>query len=111
MASQEASKALPGSTFLNEAGERYLLHGAGPETVMQILHGGFDQSLAGLRGMFGAGCYFAEDPEKMDQYGKAETGTSPGLEKFHGQLYGSGTSRPAGDVFYCLVVRLLALSV
>ena len=97
---QEVSKALPGSIFLNEASERYLLHGAGPDTVMQILHSGFDQSLAGLRGMFGDGCYFAEDSEKMDQYGKAEKEMTPGLEK----LYGSGNKRP-GDVFYCIVVR------
>ena len=73
---------------------------------MHILHTGFDQSLSNLRGMFGAGCYFAEDSEKMDQYAKVEKDRTPGLDKFHSRLYGTGNTRPDGDVFYCLVVRL-----
>lgn len=41
--------------------------------------------------MFGAGCYFAEDPEKIDQYVRPDPHhNAPGLEELHSRLYTDG---------------------
>lgn len=89
-------------------GERYLLHGTKPEVLLDILHQGFNDKLASLRGMFGAGAYFAEDPEKIDQYTREDPGhEAPGLERLHSRLYRAGGHQHPGDhIFYCFVVRV-----
>jgi len=89
-------------------GERYLLHGTKPEVLLDILHQGFNDKLASLRGMFGAGAYFAEDPEKIDQYTREDPGhEAPGLERLHSRLYrAGGHQHPGDDIFYCFVVRV-----
>lgn len=49
--------------------ETFLLHGTDGHIIKSILtRNGFNERLASLRGMFGAALYFAEDPEKSDQY-------------------------------------------
>lgn len=48
--------------------------------------------------MFGAGCYFAEDAEKVDQYARPDAGPSgPGhaeLAELHARLYREGRTHP-----------------
>ncbi|CAK9006688.1 unnamed protein product [Durusdinium trenchii] len=104
---EEASKSLPGSTYLRETGERFLLHGCSPEVVLGILHSGFDDKVT-KKGMFGAGCYFAEDPEKADQYARPDPHhKASGLEELHARLYNGENTHPEGDVFYCFAVRVV----
>ncbi|CAK9020889.1 unnamed protein product [Durusdinium trenchii] len=104
---QDVSKNLPGATYVHEAGERFLLHGCSPEVLLDILHNGFDDRVT-KKGMFGAGCYFAEDPEKIDQYVRPDPHhNAPGLEELHSRLYTDGNSHPDGDVFYCVVARVV----
>eukprot|EP00438_Fugacium_kawagutii_P000851 Skav222062 [mRNA] locus=scaffold707:228595:229479:- [translate_table: standard] len=103
---EDASQDMPGTLF-SEIGERYLLHGTHPSRLLDILHQGFSDKLASLKGMFGAGNYFAEDPEKIDQYTQPDQGyESPGLEELHSRIYrAGGNSHPGEDVFYCFIVR------
>lgn len=103
---EEASSSLPGERF-DEVGERYLLHGTGPDHLLDILHQGFTEKLASLKGLFGAGNYLAEDPEKIDQYTRPDPGLeTPGLEEIHSRLYRAGGNyHPGEDMFYCFIVR------
>jgi hypothetical protein len=48
--------------------EKYLWHGTKPDVVDAIVEHGFDERVAALQGMFGAGVYFAEMSSKSDQY-------------------------------------------
>ncbi|CAE7327124.1 PRP40B [Symbiodinium natans] len=67
---------------------------------------GFSDKLASLSGVFGAGSYFAEDPEKIDQYTQPDAGqAAPGLEELHAQLFTEESPHPGEDTFYCFVVR------
>ncbi|CAK9006730.1 unnamed protein product [Durusdinium trenchii] len=58
----ELCAAIGGSTIAPGQGEKHLLHGTSPEHLLDILDQGFNDKLASLKGMFGAGAYFAEDP-------------------------------------------------
>ncbi|CAE7851831.1 unnamed protein product, partial [Symbiodinium sp. KB8] len=104
---EEATVGMP-DELCAPIGERYLLHGTKPEVLLDILHQGFNDKLASLRGMFGAGAYFAEDPEKIDQYTREDPGhEAPGLERLHSRLYRAGGHQHPGDhIFYCFVVRV-----
>ncbi|CAE7491894.1 RIPK2 [Symbiodinium natans] len=104
---EKANAQMP-DPLCEHIGEKYLLHGTTPEVLLDILHQGFNDKLASLKGMFGAGAYFAEDPEKIDQYTREDPGhEAPGLEKLHARLYRAGGNRhPGSDVFYCFVVRV-----
>eukprot|EP00913_Durusdinium_trenchii_P004348 g4030.t2 len=66
---------------------------------------------ADKKGMFGAGCYFAEDAEKVDQYARPDAGPSgPGhaeLAELHARLYREGRTHPGEDVFYAFVARVV----
>jgi len=48
--------------------ERLVFHGTGPEFVEQIAQRGFDERLANLSGLYGAGIYFAEQSCKSLRY-------------------------------------------
>ncbi|EFC39622.1 TCCD-inducible-PARP-like domain-containing protein [Naegleria gruberi] len=48
--------------------EKYLWHGTKPEFISSISEHGFDERVASLGGLFGAGVYFAEYCSKSDQY-------------------------------------------
>lgn len=50
-----------------EQNEKYLFHGGTWDAIWSILQTGFDETKS-YSGLFGAGCYFAEDPGKSDQY-------------------------------------------
>eukprot|EP00913_Durusdinium_trenchii_P000068 g62.t1 len=77
---EDASAGMP-DELCAPIGEKYLLHGTLPEHLLHILDQGFNDKLASSKGMFGAGAYFAEDPEKIDQYTRPDPGyESPGLE-------------------------------
>eukprot|EP00439_Symbiodinium_sp_Y106_P024089 s1689_g2.t4 len=103
---EDASGSMPGSLF-SQVGERYLLHGTSPQSVLDSLHQGFSDKLASLSDIFGAGSYFAEDPEKIDQYTQPDGGyKTTGLEELHEQLFAEeGNMHPGEDIFYCFVVR------
>lgn len=60
-AQQIARRKMPGNLY-SEVGERYLLHGTSPDHLEDILRQGFSEKLASLKGLFGAGNYFAEAP-------------------------------------------------
>ena len=48
--------------------ECYLWHGTKPDVAPLIVHGGFDERVCALQGLFGAGVYFAMNSSKSDQY-------------------------------------------
>lgn len=48
--------------------EYYLLHGCYSDAAKGILLNGFDPKRTGKKAMFGQGVYFAEKPNKADQY-------------------------------------------
>lgn len=52
--------------------EHYLFHGTGADTALRIAEGGFEERLANLHGLYGAGAYFAEKSNKSDQYTVAD---------------------------------------
>ncbi|CAK9091425.1 unnamed protein product [Durusdinium trenchii] len=103
----ENSPALP-DELCTAIGEKHLLHGTSPKHLLDILDQGFNDKLASSKGMFGAGAYFAEDPEKIDQYTREDPGyMTPGLEPLHSRLYRPGGHKhPGQDVFYCFVMRV-----
>mmetsp|Transcript_29063 Transcript_29063/g.52862 ORF Transcript_29063/g.52862 Transcript_29063/m.52862 type:complete len:853 (-) Transcript_29063:8-2566(-) len=51
-----------------ELNERLMFHGTTPALVEQIAQGGFDERLANLSGLYGAGVYFAEQSCKAFRY-------------------------------------------
>ncbi|EFC38991.1 TCCD-inducible-PARP-like domain-containing protein [Naegleria gruberi] len=62
------------STGLNTSmNEKYLWHGTKHEYVNTISEHGFDERVASLAGLFGAGVYFAEYCSKSDQYSTPDT--------------------------------------
>ena len=85
---EESSRLLPGRAELGKVGERFLLHGSSPERILDILHEGFNASLASLHGIFGAGCYFAEDSEKIDQYARPDSKEMQ-LKELHERIWRS----------------------
>ena len=52
-----------------------LFHGTSPATARLIALHGFDERVANLGGLYGAGCYFAENACKSNQYARATTPT------------------------------------
>lgn len=50
-----------------DANEVFLLHGAPPDTVFHIANGGFQDSLARSRSLFGNAVHFAENSSKADE--------------------------------------------
>ncbi|CAK9006731.1 unnamed protein product [Durusdinium trenchii] len=92
----ENSPALP-DELCTAIGEKHLLHGTSPKHLLDILDQGFNDKLASSKGMFGAGAYFAEDPEKIDQYTREDPGyMTPGLEPLHSRLYRPGGHKHPG---------------
>ena len=45
-----SSRKLPGQ-LIEEAGERFFLHGTSPKHILEILHDGFSEKLASLKGV------------------------------------------------------------
>ena len=52
--------------------EHYLFHGTSADTAKRIANDGFEERVARLGGLYGAGAYFAEQSNKSDQYTKAD---------------------------------------
>ncbi len=48
--------------------ETYLFHGTKPNLRQRIMDDGFEERVASLGGLYGAGAYFAEKSNKSDQY-------------------------------------------
>ena len=61
---------MPSGALLDMAGsnERLLFHGTKKEGVDVICNRGFDERVSRLDGLFGPGCYFAENSSKSDEY-------------------------------------------
>ncbi len=57
--------------------ETYLFHGTKPNLKQRIMDDGFEERVASLNGLYGAGAYFAEKSNKSDQY------TTPDDKGFH----------------------------
>ena len=53
--------------------EFYLWHGTKPETAEILAESGFDERVANLGGLYGAGSYFADTACKSNQYAKEKT--------------------------------------
>lgn len=53
--------------------EVMLFHGTSPATAKLIAKHGFDERVASLGGLYGAGCYFAENACKSSQYARDAT--------------------------------------
>ena len=52
----------------SDLGEVFLFHGTKANLKDVIMHSGFDERVANLGGLFGAGVYFAENSSKSDEY-------------------------------------------
>jgi hypothetical protein len=50
-----------------------LFHGTAPATARLIAEYGFDERMASLSGLYGAGTYFAENACKSSQYARSTT--------------------------------------
>ena len=51
-----------------KSNEHLLFHGTKPAAVSTLCNRGFDERVGRLGGLFGAGCYFAENSSKSDEY-------------------------------------------
>lgn len=51
-----------------QSNEHFLFHGTDSNKVAALVNRGFDDRVGGLHGLFGTGCYFAENASKADQY-------------------------------------------
>eukprot|EP00927_Polykrikos_kofoidii_P085934 TRINITY_DN9485_c0_g1_i2.p1 TRINITY_DN9485_c0_g1~~TRINITY_DN9485_c0_g1_i2.p1 ORF type:complete len:756 (-),score=95.60 TRINITY_DN9485_c0_g1_i2:194-2461(-) len=106
---RESSNGMPTVTKLDSAraqlgfdevsvNQQLLLHGTKPDTILHILQNGLDERFSG--GLFGKGIYLAEDPSKIDQYCRAETGDLNEL------LYCAyGLTHP-GEIFYSFAIKV-----
>lgn len=60
---------LPSGALLDKSSnEHFLFHGTKPAVVDVLCNRGFDERVGSLGGLFGAGCYFAENSSKSDEY-------------------------------------------
>lgn len=59
---------MPKSGLLTEVNEVFLFHGTKPDIADKVIETGFEERLASLGGLYGAGAYFAEKSSKSDQY-------------------------------------------
>jgi len=57
-----------GYNLRQELNEVFLFHGTKVDVVPVIINQGFEERVASLNGLFGAGCYFAENSSKSDEY-------------------------------------------
>ena len=71
-----------------DAGAVMLLHGTKSDFVLPILNRGMNERLASGEAAFGSGIYLCEDPEKMDQYSRAASGTQ--ARNLQENLFGPG---------------------
>jgi hypothetical protein len=66
--------AIPGEEFPRvidaQANELWLWHGTRPETAQTLAEWGFDERVANLQGLYGAGSYFADSASKSHQYSR-----------------------------------------
>ena len=56
-----------------DANEIFLFHGTDPQLAKVIAKHGFDERMGKLSGLYGGGCYFAENSCKSNQYARATT--------------------------------------
>ena len=56
-----------------DANEVFLFHGTDPQLAKVIAKHGFDERMGNLSGLYGGGCYFAENSCKSNQYARATT--------------------------------------
>lgn len=60
---------MPSGALLDKASNEHLLfHGTKPASVATLCNRGFDERVGSLEGLFGSGCYFAENSSKSDEY-------------------------------------------
>eukprot|EP00906_Rhabdomonas_costata_P012053 RCo017192 len=79
--------------FLNrDLNEVYLFHGSNPDTATIIARNGFDERVANLGGLFGAGIYFAQEGCKSAQYCRSKDA--------HGRFCLLYCRVTLGDIFY-----------
>mmetsp|Transcript_29070 Transcript_29070/g.69631 ORF Transcript_29070/g.69631 Transcript_29070/m.69631 type:complete len:1030 (+) Transcript_29070:720-3809(+) len=69
--------SLPSVQLAGELNEFFLFHGTSPEAASIITQHGFDERVAALTGLYGAGSYFADSSCKSHQYA-AKTRTRAG---------------------------------
>jgi len=97
--------------------EQYLFHGGPWSAIWSILQTGFDEKRAN-NGLFGRGCYFAEDPGKCDQYASDRYSRKPmtSTERKHVQDYfgiedselaDAVVDRHQQDIFCMLMCRVV----
>jgi serine/threonine protein kinase len=68
-AAETAVYELPSGARLDKnSNEHLLFHGTKVEAVSTLCNRGFDARIGALGGLFGAGCYFAENSSKSDEY-------------------------------------------
>ena len=64
-----ATLRLPsGARVDKQSNEHLLFHGTKPDAVSTLCNRGFDEHVGSLAGFLGAGCYFAENSSKSDEY-------------------------------------------
>ena len=106
----ERAAALPGPQLDSEVRETMLMHGTKPQVLLDILANGPNERYSGGNSLFGHGCYFGEDADKVDQYitvdpAFARLRGSEGI--LHARLYGTARQQKhPGNVYYILICRV-----
>ena len=77
--SNQVTKVLTGLTTDAVAQEYFLFHGLNENGVPGITRFGFDPRFCSLKGMFGAGIYFADNSSKANQYCHGGSCTASGF--------------------------------
>jgi hypothetical protein len=62
--------SLPSAELSTDLNELFLFHGTDHDSALTIAQYGFDERVANLRGLYGAGSYFADASCKANQYAK-----------------------------------------
>ena len=108
----EQARGLPGPALDAEVRETMLMHGTKPENLLDILANGPNERYSSGKSLFGNGCYFGEDADKVDQYVTVDPtftrlrgSESKGI--LHARLYGtSRQQKHPGNVYYLLICRV-----
>ena len=91
-----------------DVNEAFLLHGLPNNVLALVVANGFNPNYAGSNAgsLFGDGCYFAQDIEKVDQYINEAEPCYDGSNSLHRTLYPGGAADHPGNVCYALICRV-----
>ena len=81
-----------GDVLSDDVNEKYLLHGTKFRFIRDMMNKGFNERMCG-KGLFGAGNYFGDTPEKTDQYSTSHNLASVEDEELLNMLFPANVKR------------------